>query len=92
MHTFELMLGYTWLAICHAVYKDNSRCIHLCTRTKECLVHVCLHKMYQRVFLEQEVLHVLTELNTVEIARTACARITTFDFHSSSNRAVPYGG
>ena len=25
MCTFELMFGYSWWAICHAVYKDNSR-------------------------------------------------------------------
>ena len=41
--------------------------------------------MYPRVFFEQEVLHVLAESNVVEIARIACARITTRDFHSSSN-------
>ena len=39
---------------------------------------------------EQEVLCVLVELNAVEIARHTCARIITRDFHSSSNRAVPY--
>ena len=38
----------------------------------------------------QKALRVLAELNTVEIACIACARIATRDFHSSSNRAVPY--
>ena len=46
---------------------------HLCTRT---MVHACLHELYPRVFLEQEVMRVLSELNAVEIARIACARIT----------------
>ena len=41
-------------------------------------------------FFEQEVLRVLAELNTVEIACIECARITTRDFQSSSNRAVLY--
>ena len=59
-------------------------------RTKKHLVHACLHKIYLRVFFEQEVLRVLAELNTIEIARIVCARITTGDFHSSSNRAVQY--
>ena len=46
--------------------------------------------MYPRVFFEQEVLHVLAVLNAVEIACFVCGDITTRDFHSSSNRAVPY--
>ena len=46
--------------------------------------------MYPRVFFEQEVLRVLAELNAIEIARIACACITTRDFYLSSNRAVPY--
>ena len=54
------------------------------------LVHAWLHKMYPRVFIEQEVLRVLTELNAIEITCIACAHITTCDFHSSLNRAVPY--
>ena len=58
---------------------------HLCTRTKEHLLHVCLHKKYPPVYFEQEVLHVLAELNAVEIAHIACACITTRDFYSSSN-------
>ena len=63
---------------------------HLCMHTKKHLVHPCLHKMYPQVFFEQEILRVLTELNTVEIARIVCVRITTCDFHSSSNQAVSY--
>ena len=63
---------------------------HLCTLTKEHLEIASLHKMYPRVFFEQEVLRVLTELNVVEMAHIACACITTRDFNSSSNRAVPY--
>ena len=65
---------------------------HLCTHTKEHLVHACLHKMYPQVFLEQEVLRVLAELNAVEIACIVYARITTCKFYSSSNRAVTYIG
>ena len=31
MGLFELMFGYTWRSICHAVYKDNSHAqIDLC--------------------------------------------------------------
>ena len=63
---------------------------HLCTCTKEHLVHTCLHKMYPRVFFEQEVLRALAEFNAVKIVRMVCARITTHDFHSSSNLSVPY--
>ena len=69
----------------HAVFFSSTP---LCTHAKEQLVHECLHKMYLRVFFEQEVLLVLAELNAVEIARIMCAFITTHDFHSSSNRAV----
>ena len=58
--------------------------------TKKHLVHPCLHKIYLRVFFQQEVLRVLAELNKIEIARIVCARITTRDFHSSLNRAVLY--
>ena len=43
--------------------------------------YTCLHELYPRVFLKEEVLHVLAELNTVEIAGIACAPITTRDFH-----------
>ena len=63
---------------------------HLCTCTKEHLVIASLHKIYPRAFFEQEVLRVLAELNAVEIARIACACITTRDFYSISNRAVLY--
>ena len=59
-------------------------------RMKEHLEIVSLHKVYPRVFFKQEVLRVLAELNAVEIARIAFACITTRDFYSSSNRAVPY--
>ena len=62
----------------------------LCTRAKEHLLHASLHKKYPRVYFEQEVLRVLAELNSVEIARIVCACITTRDFYSSSNRAVLY--
>ena len=54
------------------------------------LVHVWLHKMYPRVFIKQEVLCVLAELNAIETTCISCAHITTCDFHSSLNRAVPY--
>ena len=63
---------------------------HLCMRSKEHLVHECLHKIHPRIFFKQEVLRVLAELNAVEIARIACAYVTTRDFYSSLNRAVPY--
>ena len=46
---------------------------------------VRLHKMYLRVFFEQEVLRVLAELNKSEITCIACARITTHDFPLSLN-------
>ena len=58
-------------------------------RTEAQLVHTCLHKMYPRVIFEQEILHALAELNTSEIAHIAYACITTQDFPSSSNQAVP---
>ena len=64
----------------------------ICTRMEAQLVHAWLHKMYPRVFIEQEVLRVLTELNAIEITCIVCAHITTCDFHSSLNRAVPYLG
>ena len=93
MRTFEVMFGYTWRAMCNAVYKDNSGAqVDSCCILFECsLMHAhertsfTLHKMYPPVFFEQEVLHVLAELNVVEIARIACACITASDFHSSSN-------
>ena len=62
---------------------------HLHIRTKAQLVHACLHKIYPRIFFEQEALRALTELNAIEITYIACARITTRDFPSSLNRAVP---
>ena len=50
--------------------------IPLCMRTEaqlvHALVHACLHKMYSRVLFEQEVLHVPTELNAIEITGIAC--------------------
>ena len=54
------------------------------------LVHPWLHKMYPLVCFEQEVLHVLAELNMIEHTRIACACITKHNFHSSLNQAVPY--
>ena len=51
-----------------------------------------MRKMYPQVFLEQEVLRVLAELNAAEIACIVYVRITTCNFYSSSNRAVPYIG
>ena len=77
---------YVYWSTCAAFFSST----HLCTRTKEHLVHACLYKMYPRVFFEQEVLRVLTELNTVEIAHIVCALITTHNFHSSSNQAILY--
>ena len=97
MQTFESMFDYTWRAICHEDCKYNLRAqvdscssTQLCTRAKEHLLHASLHKSYPRVYFEQEVLRVLAELNSVEIARIVCACITTRDFYSSSNRAVLY--
>ena len=46
--------------------------------------------MHLRVFFEQVVLHLLTELNAIEIKRITCERIPTPDFPSSLNRAVLY--
>ena len=43
-----------------------------------------------REYYSSKVLRVLAVLNAIEIARIACACITTRDFYSSSNRAVPY--
>ena len=63
---------------------------HLSTRMELYLVHARSHKIYPRVFFEQINLRVLTELNVSQITRILCARITTHDFPSSSNRAVPY--
>ena len=65
MHTFELRLGYTWWATQSTrtirMYRSTGAAFfsstHLCTRTEEQLVHVCLHKMYPRVFFKQEVFH-----------------------------------
>ena len=53
---------------------------HLCTCTEPQLIHLCLHGIYPRVFFEQEVLRVLTKLNTSEIMCIAYARITTCDY------------
>ena len=37
MRTFELMFGYMWWAICHAVYKDNS-CVQV---NSYCILFEC---------------------------------------------------
>ena len=58
---------------------------HLCMHTEAQLVRVCLHKMYPRVFFEQEALHVLAQLNAIEIVHITCACITTREFPSSLN-------
>ena len=95
VHTFELMLGYTWWADCHhgAFFKDNriyrsTRAVfffttNVCARTETQLVHTCLHKMCPPVFFEQEVLRVLAELNENEITA-----ITTRDFPSSLSAVI----
>ena len=48
------------------------------------LVHICLHEMYPRVFFEQLVLHVLTELNVSKNTGIVCGGLTTGDFPSSN--------
>ena len=97
MSKFELLLDYTWWAICQEVYEDNLRVqVDSCCILFEYLfmhahggtsgTRVLAQNVPASIF-EQEILRVLTELNAIEIA---CARITTCDFHSSSNQAVPY--
>ena len=46
---------------------------HVCTCTEAQLVQVCLHKMYPRVFFEQNVLRGLAKLNAIEITGIAFA-------------------
>ena len=66
----------------HAVFFSST---NFCTRTEPQLVHTCLHKMYPPVFFFPVVLRVLAEINMSEIMH-----ITTRDFPSSLNQAVPY--
>ena len=100
MRAFELMFGYTWWAICHAVYKDNSRAQvdSCCILFEYSFMHahggtsgtcMLIQNVPVSIFRARS-LRVLAELNTVEIARIVCAHITTCDFHSSLNQAILY--
>ena len=100
MLTFELILGYTWWAIFHAVLQGQShvQVDSCCILFEYSLMHVHeatfgTHVFTQNVpvsIFEQEILRVLTELNANEITRIMCARITTCDFPTSLNQAVQY--
>ena len=93
MHTFELMLGYAWWAICHTIYKDNSHAqTDLCCILLEySLMHTHKETSGTRVLAQNVPTSIfqarsfgpIAELNAAEIARITCARITTRDFHSS---------
>ena len=61
-------------------------CASASTRVSFIAIHVCTHDYPY----EQVVLRVPAEVNASKVTRISCAGITTRDFLSSSNRAVPY--